>query len=490
MPGAAGADGRKHAVVVGGGITGLTACYRLLRRARACNLPLDVTLLEAGSRLGGVIATRHEDGLLLEEGPDCFLTTKRWGIDLCNELGLGDVLIGTTSEHRQSFIVRHGDLVPVPQGFYLMAPGSLWPFVTTRSFSWAGKLRMALDLVLPRRSSPDDESLASFVTRRLGHEALERMAQPMIGGIYTADPWHLSMRATMPQFLEMERCHRSLILGLRRRQRHADAQQAGASGARYGLFASFRHGMQTLVDALADQLPAGTVRSNTPVRSVRRDTGGHRWIVSLEDGPNVEADAICLALTAPKTATLLAGLDPELAAGLEDIPYASSAIVSLTFNRADVAHPLNGMGFVVPAVERRNLIACSFSSVKFAGRAPADKVLLRAFVGGALQQEHAHWPDARLEEAVCQDLSQLLGLTGNPGLCRISRHTGAMPQYHVGHLAGIDRLETAVRRWPGLYLAGNAYRGVGVPDCIRSGDDAARGVVSDLFPEKTRGDGC
>ena len=485
------AANRKRAVVIGGGITGLTACYRLTQQAQAGGLPLDVVLLEASDRLGGVIATRRQacpgprsgDGLLLEEGPDCFLTTKPEGVELCDELGLGAELIGTTTEHRQSFIVRRGTLVPVPQGFYLMAPGSLWPFVTTPAFSWPGKLRMALDLVLPRRASEDDESLADFVTRRLGREALERMAQPMLGGIYTADPRHLSMQATMPQFLDMERRHRSLILALRHRQRQANAQQPGVSGARYGLFASFRHGMQTLVDALADRLPADTVRSQTPVRSIRRDPDSHRWIVSPQACPDLEADAVCLALTAPQAARLLTGLDPELAAGLHDIPYASSATVTLACDRADVAHPLNGMGFVAPAVEQRNLIACTFSSVKFAGRAPADKVLLRAFVGGALQQQQALWPDAKLQDAVLRDLRQLLGLTGTPALCHVSRHASAMPQYHVGHLARVERLEAAVRRWPGLALAGNAYRGVGVPDCIRSGDEAARGLLQGLFQE-------
>ena len=480
---------RKRAVVIGGGITGLTACYRLVQQAQADDLPLDVVLLEASDRLGGVIATRHEDGLLLEEGPDCFLATKPWGVELCDELGLNAELIGTTTEHRQSFIVRHGKLVPVPQGFYLMAPGSLWPFVTTPAFSWSGKLRMALDLVLPRRASEDDESLAAFVTRRLGREALERMAQPMLGGIYTADPRHLSMRATMPQFLDMEQRHRSLILALRYRQSQGSAQP-GVSGARYGLFASFRHGMQTLVDALADRLPAGTVRLQTPVHRVRRapphlleGARGGRWIVSPQACPDLEADALCLALAAPQTARLLTGLDPELATGLHDIPYASSAVVTLACDRADIAHPLNGMGFVVPAVEQRNLIACTFSSVKFAGRVPEGKVLLRAFVGGALQQEQTLWPDAKLQDAVYDDLRQLLGLTGTPTLCHVSRHPNAMPQYHVGHLERIKRLESQTRRWPGLALAGNAWHGVGVPDCIRSGDEAARGLLSTLFPK-------
>lgn len=479
------ATNRKRAIVIGGGITGLAACYRLMQQAQAGDLPLDVVLLEASDRLGGIIATRQEDGLLLEEGPDCFLTTKPWGVEMCDELGLSAELIGTTAEHRQSFVVRRGKLVPVPQGFYLMAPGSLWPFVTTPAFSWAGKLRLALDLVLPRRTSEDDESLADFVTRRLGREALERMAQPMIGGIYSADPRHLSMQATMPQFQEMERRHRSVILALWHRQRQASAQPSGVSGARYGLFASFRHGMQTLVDALADRLPAGAVRLQTPVHSVRRNPDGQRWIVSPQDGPDLAADALCLALTAPQAARLLTGLDPELAAGLRDIPCASSAVVTLACNRADIAHPLNGMGFVVPAVEQRNLIACSFSSVKFAGRAPASKVLLRAFVVGALQQERSLWPDAKLENVVYQELRQLLGLTGTPTLSHMSRHSGAMPQYHVGHLARIERLEALAHRWPGLALAGNAYHGVGVPDCIRSGDEAARGLLRGLFVDET-----
>ena len=479
---------RKRAVVIGGGITGLTACYRLTQLARDGDLPLDVVLLEAGDRLGGVIATRHEDGLLIEEGPDCFLTTKPEGVELCDELGLGAELIGTTTEHRRSFILRHGNLVPVPQGFYLMSPGSLWPFVATRAFSWPGKLRMAMDLVLPRRAaSEDDESLADFVTRRLGREALERMAQPMVGGIYTADPRHLSMQATMPQFLEMERRHRSLMLALRKRQRRASAQQPGVSGARYGLFASFRHGMQTLVEALADRLPAGTVQLHTPAHSVRRDPDTQRWSVSPRHGPELEADALCLALTAPQAGRLLADLDQELSARLHDIPYASSAIVTLACDRADITHPLNGMGFVVPAIERRNLIACSFSSVKFAGRAPSGKVLLRAFVGGALQQEQALWSDAMLQDAVGEDLRQLLGLTGKPELSHVSRHPSAMPQYHVGHLARVERLEAAACRWPGLALAGNAYHGVGVPDCIRKGDEAAREMLSALFPRDTDG---
>ena len=464
-------------VVIGGGITGLTACYRLYRAAHERQLPLQVTLLEASDHLGGIIATSQEDGLLIEHGPDSFITTKPAGVELCEELELGDELIGTTTEHRRSFIVRKGKLRPVPQGLYLMAPSSIWPFATSSILSWRGKLRMGLDLVLPRRPASDDESLAQFVTRRLGREALERIAQPMVGGIYTADPAHLSLQATMPHFLEMERRHGSLIRAMRHQQRVTKPQ--GASGARYGLFVSFRHGMQTLVDRLADNLPPDAVRLNTRVHSLTRmpDTSG--WRVQLQDQPDLEADAVCLALPAPLASQLLTPIDTELAAELQ-IPYASSAIVNLAFRRQDIAHAFDGMGFVVPAVENRSLIACSFSSVKFAGRAPGDQVLLRAFVGGALQHTQYERSDAEIQDAVCRDLRDLLGVTGDPFHVHISRWPQSMAQYHLGHVNRVARIESRVSRLPGLALAGNGYHGVGVPDCIRSGNSAAQALLSYL----------
>src|SRR5438876_4169057 len=260
---------RKRVIVIGGGITGLTTSYRLAQAAQERGFPLEVVLLEASARLGGTIATHYQHELLMEQGPDCFLAAKPWGVRLCEELGLSDELLGTTTQYRQSFIVRGGRLVPVPQGFYLMVPGSWWSVVTTPVFSWRGKLRMALDLVVPRRTATADESLAQFVTRRLGREALERMAQPMVGGIYTADPQYLSMQATLPQFVDMEQQHGSLIRAMFSKQRRPEAPALGTSGPRYGLFVSFRQGMQTLVDTIAAHLPAATVRLRTPVRRLQ-----------------------------------------------------------------------------------------------------------------------------------------------------------------------------------------------------------------------------
>jgi oxygen-dependent protoporphyrinogen oxidase len=478
---------RPRVVVIGGGITGLAACYRLRRTADAHGLPLDITLLEASGRLGGVIATSHHQDLLLEHGPDCFIASKPWGIRLCEELGLGDQLIGTTTQYRQSFIVRCGKLLPVPQGFYLMVPGSLWSLALSPILSWHGKLRLALDLLLPRRTSTADESLAHFVTRRLGREALRHIAQPMVGGIYTADPEQLSMQATMPQFLEMEQRHGSLIRAVLHNQRTArrhGASTQGVSGPRYGLFVSFRQGMQTLVDRLAACLPADTVRLHARVCGLRQLQQTSRWLVHLQGQPALEADALCLALAAPQVGQLLADLDPELSALLRQIPYASSAIVNVAFKRADVAHPLHGMGFVVPAIEPRTLMACSFSSVKFPGRAPAHQVLLRAFVGGALQQAQYALSDATMQHAVCQELQQLLGITGDPTYISVSRHPQSMAQYHLEHRQRVARIEALVGRLPGLVLAGNAYHGVGIPDCIHSGDTAAQALLAALhsFP--------
>src|SRR5215831_9561690 len=306
---------KKRVVVIGGGITGLTAAYRLMQAARGPTGPLEVILLEASGRLGGVIATHAQDGLLMEQGPDCFLSAKPWGVRLCEELGLEDELIGTTTQYRQSFIVRGGKLVPVPQGFYLMAPGSWWSLLTTPVFSWRGKVRMALDLVVPRRTATDDESLAQFVTRRLGREALERMAQPMVGGIYTADPQYLSMQATMPQFLEMEQQHGSLIRAMFHKQRNATS--VGTSGPRYGLFVSLRQGMQSLVDALAAHLPAGTVRRHAPVRRLQYVAETQRWLVHLDQQSALEADAVCVSLPAPQAGQLLRDVDDALVTALQ-----------------------------------------------------------------------------------------------------------------------------------------------------------------------------
>ncbi len=330
---------------------------------------------------------------------------------------------------------------------------------------------MAAELFVPRKSANgiQDESLASFVRRRLGREALERMAQPMIGGIYTADPETLSLRATLPRFLDMERDHRSLILAM---LRSGQAKKSGTSGARYSLFLSFERGMQTLTEALT-RINAD-IRLNTRVEALRWDNSTWTIASGRED---IGADNVCLAVPAYVAASLLENVSGGLAAKLRHINYASTATINFAYKRSDIKHPLNGFGFVVPLIENRSLIACTFSSVKFSGRAPEDHVLLRAFAGGALQPQIFGLDDAELVPRIEADLRELLGITGRPLFTEVARWERSMPQYEVGHLDRVAEIEDEVRKLPGLALAGNSYRGAGIPDCIRSGGNAADSIL-------------
>jgi len=463
-------------VVIGGGIAGLAAAHRVLELSAARGECVPLILVEAGPRLGGTIASERIDGFLVESGADSFLTEKPWALDLCRRLGIEHQLIGTRDDQRRTFVVHAGRLHPLPEGFLLLAPTRLWPLAASRLFSWRGKLRMACDLVLPRgASATGDESLASFVTRRLGREALERVAQPLAGGIYTADPVRLSLAATMPRFLEMERRHRSLILAMRRAAR---ASAARGSGARWSLFVSFAEGMQTLVGALAQRLPEGSVRLGARALALGPGSAGG-WRVALEGGAVLEAARVLVATPAFAAADLLRSLDATLAAELAAIPYASSATVTLAYDPGALVRPLDGFGFVVPAIERRGLIACSFSSVKYVGRAPEGSALLRVFCGGALAEQMITLSDAALIAAARRELSQLLGIEAAPRFTRVHRYPRAMPQYQVGHLERVAAIEARLRGHPGLALAGNAYRGVGVPDCVHSGERSAEALLGD-----------
>lgn len=468
----------KRIVIIGGGISGLAAAHRLVEFSQENKQPLQIMLLEASNRLGGTIHTEHRDGFLLERGPDSFISEKPQAVALAKRLGLESRLVQTNEQYRRSFIVRGGRLRSVPEGFQLLAPSRLWPFIASDIFSFAGKLRMAADFFLPRKSTngTDDESLASFVRRRLGEEALDRMAQPMVGGIYTADPETLSLRATLPRFLEMERQHRSLILGMLRQGRATDrAQQRGTSGARYSLFLSFDRGMQVLVDALVQALGPTVVRLNTRVAALKRD--GPLWTISTNTGEQFNADAVCLAVPAYVAASLLADVRKDLSTSLQQIKYASTATINFGYRRSAINHPLDGFGFVVPYIEKRSLIACSFSSVKFSGRTPDGHILLRAFAGGALQPEIFALDESEMCARVEVDLRELLGITETPLFTEVAKWERSMPQYEVGHLDRVQEIENLLSQLPGVTLAGNSYRGAGIPDCIRSGEAAAESLM-------------
>jgi len=463
----------RRIVVVGGGIAGLSAAHRAAEVAAARGISLELTLIEARDRLGGTISSERADGFLVEGGPDSFLSEKPWALALCRRLGIEDRLVRTDDRFRTVFVWHRGRLHPLPDGFQLLAPTAMRPFLTSSLFSLPGKLRMGLDLVLPRGNG-DDESLGAFVRRRLGSEALERVAQPLVAGIYTADPDDLSLAATMPRFLELERRERSIILGLRRALRRAPLP--GTSGARWSLFVTFADGMAELIAALAARIPAGSVVLEQRVSALERV--GERWRVGTADGARFDADAVIVATEAHVAARLARYLDPALATLLEEIPYASAATVSLGYRRGDVAHPLDGFGFVVPRREARSLLAATFSSVKYPGRAPADHVLIRGFLGGMLNPTLLTTDDATLMALARRELGEALGITGEPVLTRLHRWPVSMPQYRLGHLARAEAIDRRLQALPGLALAGAGYRGVGIADCVRAGEVATDALLA------------
>ncbi len=486
----------RRVAVIGGGIAGLAAAYRI----GELDPTAQVTLFEASDRLGGSLWTVERDGFLVEQGADSFITNVPWGVDLSRRVGLADELISTNEVGRRAFVVRRGRLVPVPDGFLLMAPSRVWPIATTPLLSPFGKLRLACEYFVPRRADNGDESLASFVCRRLGREAFERLVQPLVAGIYTADPEKLSLAATLPRFQEMERLHGGLIRAtLRQRRATMDAKvrENSGSGARYGLFVTPRRGLSSLINAIAERLPAGTIRLNSPIEQITRIE--NRWRVTVavrpqslplplgegrgEGGPPNSSpanfDAVVFAVPTPLASQLLTGVDGELVAELSAIEYAGAVVVSSAYDRDQIVHPLDGFGFVVPAIERRRILSASFSSVKFPGRAPEGKILIRTFVGGACQPEFAELPDDQLRQLVREELAELLGIRGEPQLSLIARWKKSMPQYHLGHLERVARIEARIAALPNIALAGNGYRGVGIPQAIHSGEQAAERILND-----------
>lgn len=471
---AAGGGSGPLVVVVGGGISGLAAVHRLTEIAPESR----VLVLEAGERPGGVLRTVRRDGFLIEESADSFLTAAPWVLDLCRRVGIDGDLIPTDPNHRRAFVVSRGKLAPLPDGLMIMSPTKLLPLATTPILGPLGKLRMMMELFVG--PGPEgDESLESFAVRRFGRQAFERLIQPLLGGMYTGDPAKLSLLATMPRFREMERTRGGLIraaLADRKKRRPG----AGGAGARYGLFAGLRGGMANLVDALAAKLSPDSIRCGAKVEALSRDQDG-RWRLELAGqsaGEAILADGLILATPARAAGRLVAGVDRELAVMLGRLESTSSAVVSLAYRREQVAHRLDGFGFVVPRVEGLRILSGSFSSVKLEGRAPEGHVLFRVFVGGAFQSELLDLADDDLIAMASAELSSLLGVRGEPVLNHLSRWVGAMPQYEVGHLDRVAAIVDQVARVPGLELAGNAYHGVGVPQCVHGGEQAAERLAA------------
>ena len=469
---------RTRIAVVGGGISGLAAAHRLTESAPSA----EVSLYESSDRLGGVLSTELVDGFCIEQGPDSMLTQLPWGVDLCRRIGFADELIGTSSEFHKTWIVRAGKLVPLPEGLAIMAPRRLWPLIRSPILSFPGLLRLACEYFVPQRNAPADESLAAFACRRVGREAFERLVQPLVSGIYMADPDKLSMQAAMPRFVAMESEHGSLIRAARRNARRASAKAPREDDASVpaSMFVAPRGGMESMIHAVAERLPQGTIHLQSNVTGLARRPDDTWQLSGQTAGVKFERtfDAVILATPSGCSARLLRAMDDSLADELSQIEQSGCVVVTLAFRREDVAHPLDGYGFVVPLVEQRDVIACTFSSVKYAHRAPVGQVLLRVFLGGAMRPDLMELDDEAALDVVLRELKDLVGVDGRPTLTRLTRWPGVMPQYHLGHLDRMSRIDEAAERLPGLELAGNSYRGVGIPHCIRSGEAAAERVLS------------
>lgn len=475
-------------IVAGGGITGLAAARELGRAG------VPTLLLEAAPRLGGKVGTDLVDGFVVERGPDSFITTRPAGVALARELGLGDELVGVR-EPRTVYIMREGRLVPIPEGLGLVLPTRAWPFVRSRLFSWPEKARMGLDVVLPRLAPAEDEAVGRFLRRRLGPALVDRLAGPLVGGIYGTDIDELSLDAVVPQLREAEARHRSLLLAgladgraMRRARaaREAAAREAqagpgptaGSAAPRpLGIFASLTRGMGSLVEAIEAGLrtdPAVTIRSGVTLHGLERLGTG--LVARLPDGTTVRADAAILAVPGPAAASLVEPFAPGAARAIASVPHGSSTVVSLGYRLDRLERPLAGHGVLVPPSERLAISACTWSSEKWSARAPDGAVLVRAF----LPELGPGLTDAELVAMARSAAEPTIGAHGDPELVRVSRAEASMPRYTVGHLERVARAEAELATIPAVVLAGAAYHGVGLPDCIAQGRGAAARVVARL----------
>ena len=455
--------------IIGGGISGLAAAFALEEHRRAGTL--EYTLYEASPHLGGVLRTEHIHSCIVEAGPDSFITEKPWAADLCRTLGLGDQLIGSNDADRKTYILVRGQLIPLPDGLMFLVPTKILPTALSPLFSWTTKLRIAQELFHPPRAAEADESVASLVERHYGAEMVAHVADPLLSGVYGGEAASLSVRAVLPRFAEMERTHGSLgraMLAAKTKMPHPSNKPAPP------LFTSLKNGMQQVVETLAPKLDQASLRTSTLVHSIQLEGGG--WTVSTGTKSD-HADAVILAVPTHAAAQLLSLCSTELSAELAAIGYSSSITVGLGYDR-DVRQSLPpGFGFLVPRSEGKRLLATTFVHNKFPHRAPKDRALLRCFFAGANAENIWQFSDDAIIAVVRNELQQVLGLRAKPLFARVYKWKSAMAQYGVGHLERLDRIERLRQQLPGLALAGNGYRGIGIPDCIRSAQEAAKQLL-------------
>jgi len=458
--------------IIGGGISGLSAAYAL-EKERVQGREVDYQLFESSSRLGGACYSEIVDGCVIEAGPDSFVSEKPWAAALCRELGIGDQLIGSNDNDRKTWIVVRNRLIPLPDGLMFLVPTKILPTAFSPLFSWGTKFRMARELMHPPRPMQQDETVAAFIERHFGREMVDRLADPMLSGIYGGDTDQLSVRATLGRFVDMEEKYGSLSRAML--VANKKMKEAMKDRPKPPLFTSLKNGMQQLVDTLVARLTPQWIHLDTAIQSIeKRDS---KYVLQLSTGEAQPFDAVILATPANIAGRLLANIDTHLSEDLASIPYSSSATVILVYDIADLRNLPGGHGFLVPRSEGRRMRACTFVHNKFPHRAPPDKGVLRCFMGGANDAAILQLSDEEILAIVRRELREIVRLDAEPKIVRIYRWRGAMAQYPPGHLDRVDRIERAIAAIPGLGVAGNAFRGIGVPDCVRTGTAAAQGVL-------------
>jgi protoporphyrinogen/coproporphyrinogen III oxidase len=470
-------------VIVGGGISGLAAAFSLQEKAAQAGLPIRCTILESDPAWGGKIVTHRIGDLVTEAGPDSFLSQKQAGLDLCTKLGLADQLINTNDTGKKACVLHRGRLHDLPEGLLSFVPKQLGPFLQNGLMSWPGLVRMGFEFAVPPGSPRDDESLAEFLRRRFGVQAYERLLEPLMAGIYAGDAEQMSLRATFARFFELEQQYGSIMRGMLAAKKSAESGPTGHS--RRTMFVSLKNGLSDLVTALTSRLTQQGVELRVGARVDALRVRSHelgRWMYDLilQDGSALSAESVVLATPAYVSADLLRPLTP-IAGGLLDLtPYASTATIAMAFPRIQTS-AIEGFGFIIPRAEQRHLIASTWTSLKWPHRAPSDQLLVRCYVGGVGREDILQREDQALVTTVREELASICGIRAEPTYTEVNRWWKAMPQYTIGHLGRLAQLDAVVSRYPGLILTGAAYRGVGIPDCIRDGALAAERVIQDLL---------
>jgi oxygen-dependent protoporphyrinogen oxidase len=465
----------KRIAIVGGGISGLSAAY-VIEKKRQSGTPVQYVLFESSPRLGGVLVTDRVDGCLVEGGPDSFLTEKPWAADLCGKIGLGDQLIGSNDSERKTYILAKGKLVEMPDGLMFMVPTKIVPTVLSPLFSWRTKIRMAAEWFRPPHRAPDDETVAEMVKRHYGSEMVELLADPLLSGVYGGDASQLSVRAVLPRFADMESKHGSLSRAMLKARKKMGAV---ADVPARPLFTSLKEGMQQMVDALVARLDAKALKTSAPALSLIRQDNG--WTVSAGYQSD-HFDAVIIATPAHAASDVLRGTDENLSRDLGEIQYSSSVTVTLGYDEKVRRLLPPGFGFLVPRSEGRRMLAATFIHNKFPHRAPENRALVRCFLGGARDERILQTNEEEILEIVRDELRQIVGIALNtePLFARVYKWKSAMAQYSVGHLERLQRIESLRQTLSGLALAGNGYNGIGVPDCVRSGTEAAGKILAEM----------